>query len=106
MWFVEHLARDIVKVNNEWFIVDTCKTPDAGWETGIAAVDLERMKAQWDEDVAEFGEELDEEWGDEYIREHAELYTEWWDVQNYRTKRQAEAGHKRVCRNGRLDEDE
>ena len=46
MWFVEQLAIDIVKVNNEWFIVDTCKTPDAGWETGIAAVDLERMKAQ------------------------------------------------------------
>jgi hypothetical protein len=106
MWFVEHLARDIVKVNDKWFIVDTCKTYDAGWETGIASVDLERMKAEWDDIFSEFGEELDEEWGDEYIREHAELYTEWWDVQNYRTKRQAETGHKRVCKNGRLDEDE
>ena len=99
---VERLARDVVEVDGEWYIVDTCKTPDAGWETGIASIDLESMAEELDIDEEE-GESL----YPELIRKYAEDFIdEWgWEVQNYRTKRQAEAGHKRVCKNGKLDED-
>ena len=94
--FMDKLGHDIVEVNGNWYIVDTCKTPDCGWETGIAQININAMREEWD------GDELTAE----DIREWGEDFDMGWDVQNYRTKRQAEAGHKRVCKNGRLDEDE
>lgn len=97
--FVEPLARDVIRVGDDVFVVDTCKTPDAGWETGISKVDIHKMY----KDIAE-------EWGDslteEEVIEHANDYTGDWEVQNYRNKREALAGHKRVCKSGKLDDEE
>ena len=91
--------RDVVCVNGNWFVVDTVKTPDAGWETGIAKIDVEALREAIIEDE-------DDELMDEDIRTYYDEFTGWWDVQNYRTKREAAAGPKRVYKNGRLDEDE
>lgn len=96
----ETRMRDTVEVNGNWFIVDTCKTPDAGWETGIAQINIDYMREDWGlEDDEELTAEEIEDYGNDYV-------LGGWEVQNYRTKREAVAGHKRVCKKGRLDDEE
>lgn len=100
MFFVDTLDHTFIKVNGRYFIVDTCYTVDCGWETGIAEVYADRIK----EEIFD-GEPITDEDVENYAEESWDFMGEW-KVQNYSTRKQAEKGHKRVCKNGRLDEED
>ena len=76
----------IFKESGDRFItVDTCKTPDAGWETAVAWITKER-----------FAQKMDG-WDDATVDDFADYWGEcnlYWDVvENYRTEAQAKVGH-------------
>ena len=86
--FIERLDR-IYLDNGDYFkVIDTCKTPDAGWETAICVVSKQEFADEMWEGNLDFTLDDFIAWGDDLL---------WgWDVvENYRTRRQAERGHKK-----------
>lgn len=91
MFFVEKMARETVKINGEWYVVDTSKTPDTRkWETARAKVDLnEFSKILW---------EGENDYTDNDIIEWCEELPLWFTVvEVYKNKKQAEKGHEKWC---------
>ena len=94
----EKLAHDLVEVNGNWYIVDTCKPWDTNrWETGLSKVDTEKLLADyfWDTDE---DEEISEEEKIEAIKETAEEYAGWWDIEEHDNKRIAKKRHAEICK--------
>ena len=97
MFSLETYKRELVKVNGNWYIVDTIKAPDTRkWETGISKVDMDQMAIEID---------ADEELTDEDIEEFAEDYTTGWAVEQHPNKRVAMRRHAQICLTAELNED-
>lgn len=100
----EVYSRDIVYYGGEYYVVDTVKTLDAGWETGVSRIDKEAAFEYW----------LDEYWLDEAdmspmdeldaIEEVGEQFTTGWAVINYPNKKAAIRGHKKAMANPTISE--
>ena len=99
---IETYARNIVKVNNKWYIVDTIKPGDTNrWETGLAEVDLEALRKFVDEDLG-FDLKDDEELDDETIYAYADDFTDGWSVESHSNKKIAIKRHAEICKTARL----
>lgn len=89
---IERAARDIVFYNGHFTLIDTVKTPDAGWETGIIAIDMDKL-------LEESGLAIAADW-DAIVNDVALEYyfCSDWLIVNYKTKKEAIAGHKKYCK--------
>ena len=99
----EVYSRDVVYYEGEYYIIDTLKTFDAGWETGVTRIDKEAcFKAWMDEayDVEAFTAE-DE---NDAIENFGEAFTTGWAVINYPNKKAAVKGHKAAMANPTIAE--
>lgn len=104
MFREEVYSRDIVYYEGEYYIVDTVKTFDAGWETGVSRIDKEATFKSWLDEAYDLEamtptDELDA------IEELGEAFTTGWVVINYPNKKAAIRGHKRAMANPTISED-
>ena len=104
MFALETLARDYVKVNGNYYIVDTIKAMDTRkWETGLAKVDMEELLKDWYADG-----ETDCPPTDDDIFEWCEDYADGWAVEQHPNIKVARKRHKEICKTAELkgDDDE
>lgn len=98
MFEIEKLARDLVNINGEYFLVDTCKAPDIHkWETGIAKINAEEILQN--EEPCETEEERMQ-----ILRECADDYVWFWQVETHPNKEVARERHAEICKTGKLKE--
>ena len=90
---IERAARDIVFYNGHFTLIDTVKTPDAGWETGIIAIDMDRL-------LEETGLSMAADWNIIVNATALEEYYigDWLIVNDYPNKKTAMANHKKFCK--------
>lgn len=99
MFEIERMARDIVFVNGEYYIVDTCKPWDTKkWETGLRKVDHKKMFEDWLNEGETPPTPAE-------IMEYADDYDPygWWDIEVHPNKRTARKRHKEICQTAVLN---
>jgi hypothetical protein len=99
----EVYSRDIVYYEGEYYVVDTVKTLDAGWETGVSRIDKEAAFKYWLDEAYDLEamsptDELDA------IEEVGEQFTTGWAVINYPNKKAAIRGHKKAMASPTISE--
>lgn len=103
MFEIERYKRDCVKINNHWFIVDTIKAPDTNkWETGISEVNLKKMyKALNYNSITDMLADPNF-----IVADYADDFADYWSIQPWKNKKEAIAGHAKICKTGEIKYEE